>query len=180
MNVTRCDGCGLQFTKPVPPWTTHGCADGQTRPMAPGYNLFRNVIITGEPEIGKGVSIGDFSEVNAKGARVVIGDGCDVASFVSINAADSSERCLGRAKDIVRRDITIGERVFIGSHCFIGGGVAIGARCKVAAGTIITGPIEIPPASLVVQNSHPHSSTGRLPGYWYPLGRVLVKVGCYA
>jgi len=110
---------------------------------------FRNVIITGEPEIGEGVSIGDYSEVNARDARVVIGKGCDIASFVAINAADSSDRCLGRAKEIKRQDITIGERVFIGSHCFIGGGVTIGHHSKVAAGTIIRKATTIPPYSLV-------------------------------
>jgi len=41
--------------------------------------------INGEPEIGNGVYIGRFSEINAKGAKVVIGENCDIASFVAIN-----------------------------------------------------------------------------------------------
>ena len=47
------------------------------------------VWIGGEPEIGKNVYIGGMSEVNAKGAKVVIGDNCDIASFVVINCTDS-------------------------------------------------------------------------------------------
>ena len=54
------------------------------------------VWINGEPEIGRGVYIGGFSEINAKGARVVIGDNCDIASFVAINCADSHKKCLGQ------------------------------------------------------------------------------------
>ena len=130
------------------------CEDDDARQW--GRNDWRNVIITGEPEIGINVSIGDYSEINAKGANVVIGDGCDIASFVAINAADSSDKCIGKSDQIRRRNITIGDYVFIGSHCFIGGGVRIGHHSKIAAGTIIVAKrrevVEIPPYSLVWGN----------------------------
>ena len=46
-------------------------------------NRFHPLVwIIGEPQIGDGVHIGALSEVNAKGARVSIGDHCDIASFV--------------------------------------------------------------------------------------------------
>ncbi|MEP7242287.1 MAG: acyltransferase [Gammaproteobacteria bacterium] len=109
------------------------------------------VWIVGEPQIGDGVYIGGFSEVNARNASVVIGAFCDIASFVSINCADSHKLCIGLAKEIERRDIFIGERVFIGSHSVIKGGARIGHHSVIAAGTIV-GPGEIPPYSLVVGN----------------------------
>lgn len=109
------------------------------------------VWIIGTPEIGEGVSIGGFSEVNAKGARVVIGDHCDIASFVSINCADSHKRCIGLSNDIERCDIEIGDHVFIGSHCFVKGGARIGHHSVIAAGTIVD-QHEIPPYSLVTGN----------------------------
>lgn len=56
------------------------------------------VWIGGEPEIGKNVYIGGMSEVNAKGAKVVIGDNCDIASFVVINCTDSHKRTIGLKK----------------------------------------------------------------------------------
>ena len=116
-------------------------------------NLFHPfVFINGNPKIGKNVSIGFFSEVNAKGAKVAIGDNCDIASFVAINAADSHKLVLGIAKDIERKDITLEHDVFVGSHCFIGGGVHIGHHSVVGAGTIIAKPLKIPPYSLVVGN----------------------------
>lgn len=109
------------------------------------------VWINGEPEIGKNVFIGGFSEVNAKGARVLIGDHCDIASFVSINCADSHKRCIGLQEEIERGDITIEDHVFIGSHCFIKGGAHIGHHSVVAAGTIV-GAESIPPYSLAFGN----------------------------
>jgi len=108
--------------------------------------------INGRPEIGKNVCIGFFSEVNAKNAKVKIGDNCDIASFVAINAADSHMRTLELMPEIERGDITLENNVFVGSHCFIGGGVHIGHHTVIAAGTIITKPIKIPPYSLVVGN----------------------------
>ena len=84
------------------------------------------VWIVGEPEIGEDVYIGGFSEINARGARVRIGSNCDIASFVSINCADSHKRCIGLMDETERQDIIIEDHVFIGSHAFIKGGVHIG------------------------------------------------------
>jgi len=115
-------------------------------------NRFHPLVwINGDPEIGENVCIGGMSEVNAKGARLVIGDNCDIASFVAINCADSHKRCIGLADEIDRKDITIENNVFIGSHSVIKGGVHIGHHSVIAAGTIV-GPIEIPPYSLVIGN----------------------------
>ena len=110
------------------------------------------VYVGGTPKVGKNVYIGLFSEVNAKGSDITIGDNCDIASFVSLNAADSHRKTIGLVKEIDRNPITIEHDVFIGSHCFIGGGVTIGHHSVVAAGTIITKPCVIAPYSLVVGN----------------------------
>ena len=110
------------------------------------------VFINGEPELGKDVYIGFLSEVNAKGARVVIGDRCDIASFVSLNVADSHMRAIGLSDTIHRGDIILENDVFIGSHCFIGGGCHIGHHSVVGAGTILLKGGDIPPYSLVKGN----------------------------
>jgi acetyltransferase-like isoleucine patch superfamily enzyme len=131
------------------------------------HNRFHPFVwITGEPEIGEDVYIGGFSEVNARGARVRIGNHCDIASFVSINCADSHKRCIGLMKEAERGDITIEDHVFIGSHSFIKGGVHIGHHTVVGAATVV-GPGVIPPYSLVVGNPmkvKPGYYRGRLPG----------------
>ena len=109
------------------------------------------VKIGGEPEIGNKVSIGFFSEINAKNSMVKIGDNCDIASFVSINAADSHNKCLEFSDDIQRKGIVLENNVFVGSHCLIKGGAKIGHHTVIAAGTIVDG-VQIPPFSLVSGN----------------------------
>ena len=115
-------------------------------------NKFHPMVwINGDPEIADDVYIGGFSEVNAKGAKVVIERGCDIASFVSINCADSHKKTIGIANEISRSDIYIGDHVFIGSHTVIKGGATIGHHSVIAAGTIVDG-VEIPPYSLISGN----------------------------
>lgn len=126
-------------------------------------NRFHPLVwIGGAPEIAENVFIGGFSEVNAKGARVRIGKGCDIASFVSINCADSHRKCIGLSDEIERADIELGDHVFVGSHSFIKGGARIGHHSVIAAGTIV-GAIEIPPYSLVFGNP-----AQIRPGYYTP------------
>jgi acetyltransferase-like isoleucine patch superfamily enzyme len=95
------------------------------------------VFVQGEIEVGKNVHIGLFSEINARGSRVVLGDNCDVASFISINVADTHKMCIGLIKEVERKPIIIENNVFFGSHCFINGGAHIGHNSVVAAGTIV-------------------------------------------
>ena len=115
-------------------------------------NSFHPLVwINGKPKIGKNVSIGFFSEINAKGSNVEIEDNCDIASFVAINVADSHKRCIGLSKEIEREPIKIGKNVFIGSHCFIGGGTKIGHHSVIGKGVILNKE-EIPPFSLVTSN----------------------------
>jgi len=108
--------------------------------------------INGAPQIGKNVYIGFFSEINAKGSTIFIGDECDIASFVSINVTDSHERCLGKTKEIMRKPIVLEQNVFVGSHVFIGGGTRIGHHSVVGSGTILIHGGDIPPYSLIIGN----------------------------
>lgn len=107
------------------------------------------VWINGTPVIGEGTYIGGFSEINAKGARVVIGRDCDFASFVAINVADSHRRCIGLSDSNDCRDILIGDCVFIGSHVCVFGGANIGHHSVIGAGSVVRAG-SIPPFSLVI------------------------------
>lgn len=115
-------------------------------------NRFHPLVwIGGEPEIGENVYIGGMSEIYAKGARVVIGDNCDIASFVVINCSDSHKKTIGIADEIERKNIIIENNVYIGTQSFIGGGVHIGHHSVVGAGTIVRAG-DYPPYSLIVGN----------------------------
>ena len=110
------------------------------------------VFINGEPKIGKNVYIGLFSEINAKRGKVTIGDSCDIASFVSINVADSHKLCIGLDAEIKRKPIIIEHNVFIGSHSFISGDTHVGHHSVIGAGTILINTGYIPPYSLIIGN----------------------------
>ena len=115
-------------------------------------NQFHPLVwINGTPKIGKNVSIGFFSEVNTKDVKISIGDNCDIASFVAINAADSHKKCIDLSPEIERKDIILENNVFVGSHCVIKGGAHIGHHSVIAAGTIVDG-VNIPPYSLISGN----------------------------
>jgi acetyltransferase-like isoleucine patch superfamily enzyme len=117
----------------------------------PENRFHPTVWILGNPEIGKNVYVCGFSEINATNSQIVIGDNCDIASFVSINCADSHRKTIGASKEIDRKPIQIGNSVFIGSHSVVKGGANIGANSVVAAGTIVDSA-DIPPYSLVTGN----------------------------
>jgi len=115
-------------------------------------NRFHPLVwINGKPEIGKNVYIGGFSEINSKGAKIKIGRNCDIASFVSINVADSHLKTIGKAKKISKKNIIIDKNVFIGSHSVVLGGTIIKKNSVVAAGTILRGE-KIPEYSLAIGN----------------------------
>jgi len=115
-------------------------------------NKFHPLVwIVGDPVLGKNVYVGGMSEINAKGANVFIGDNCDIASFVTINCADSHKKCIELLDNVERKDITLENNVFVGSHSVIKGGAHIGHHSVVAAGTIVEG-VNIPPYSLIVGN----------------------------
>jgi acetyltransferase-like isoleucine patch superfamily enzyme len=109
------------------------------------------VWINGRPEIGEGTYIGGFTDINAKGARLVIGAHCDIASFTAINVADTHLRAIGLDDPEPCRDIIIGDYVYIGSHSVIMGGTRVGQRSVIGAGTILRGE-EVPPYSLAIGN----------------------------
>ena len=117
----------------------------------PDNDFHPTVWINGQPKFGKNVYIGGFSIVNAKGTNIEIGDNCDIASFVSINSADSHRRCLGISQEIDRKPITLERNVFVGSHVVIKGGAHIGEFSVIASGCVVDG-VSIPPYSLVFGN----------------------------
>ena len=113
------------------------------------------VFIHGTPDIGSNVYIGLFSEINAKGGTVIIGDNCDIASFCSLNVADSHKKTIGLSDYIDRGQIVLEDNVFVGSHSFIGGKVKVGHHSVIAAHTCLIGDgLIIPPYSLIIGNPY--------------------------
>ncbi|WP_455757089.1 acyltransferase [Sulfurimonas sp.] len=118
----------------------------------PTNDIHPLIYMSGNYTVGEKTTIGLFSEINANKSKIVIGKECDIASFVSINCADSHKLTLGLSDEIDRKEIIIEDNVFIGSHSFIGGYVKIGHHCVIGAGTILIDVGEIPPYSLITGN----------------------------
>ncbi len=115
-------------------------------------NRFHPLVwISGDPEIGEGVYIGGMSEIYAKGAKVCIGDNCDIASFVVINCSDSHKKTIGIAETVDKKDIIIENNVYVGTLSFVGGGTKIGHHSVIGAGTIVPKG-NYPPYTLIVGN----------------------------
>jgi len=109
------------------------------------------VWINGKADIGEGTFIGGFTDINANGARLVIGAHCDISSFIAINVATSHRSAIGLVDTDRYRDIFVGHHVYIGSHSVITGGTRVGSRTVIGAGTILRGE-DVPPYSLVIGN----------------------------
>jgi carbonic anhydrase/acetyltransferase-like protein (isoleucine patch superfamily) len=94
----------------------------------------QDVKITGDVRIGVQVSICGPTEVSgSNGSPVIIGNGCDIASYVVINVSDSSRQCVGKSVEIERGKIEIGEKTFIGTAATIIGPCRIGKRVRIGA-----------------------------------------------
>ena len=115
------------------------------------------VRIIGDVLFGEGVSIAAPAELMAKDCVIQIGDGCDIAAFVTISTADSHARCIGLkhrrpdgtlSGDIERLPIKIGNRVFVGTGAVILGGTEIGDNSVIGANVVLKGA-KIPPWSRV-------------------------------
>ena len=100
-----------------------------------GCTIGDDVAIHGNVQVGKNVSICGPAEINGTGSKVVIGDGCDIASYVVINVADSHRKCVGHADLVIRREIFIGPRTFVGTMSVVMGGATIREGCVIGAMT---------------------------------------------
>jgi acetyltransferase-like isoleucine patch superfamily enzyme len=108
------------------------------------------VFMYGRINLGRDVSIGRGAEINAgKSGQVTIdiGDGCDIASNVTITALDSHAQCIGLAGDISRKPVVLEDHVFVGQGATILGGSHVGHHSVIGAGAVVSG--EVPPYSRV-------------------------------
>lgn len=102
--------------------------------------------------IGEHVAINEFNNIRAGGGTIHIGDNCLISQFVSIIAANHSWHVgipiRDQPWDIVKRDVFIGNDVWIGAHSVILPGVHVGDGAVIGAGTVVTS--DVPANSIVV------------------------------
>ena len=108
----------------------------------------KGVRLIGNIKLGLDVSIGTPAEIMAKDSLITIGDGCDIASYVTITTASSHKRCIEIAKDVERDEVQLGDHVFVGQGAIILAGTKIGHHSVIGAGVVLHGQT-IPPHSRV-------------------------------
>jgi len=103
--------------------------------------------LLGNIKLGLDVCIGMYAELNGRDSLITIGDGCDIASFVTITTADSHKQCIGRADKIERKPVVLEDHVFVGQAAIILPGAHVGHHTVIGAGAVVRG--KIPPYSRV-------------------------------
>jgi maltose O-acetyltransferase len=102
-----------------------------------GHNLY----------VGNNTRIGPNCTIGAR-SKIVIGENVTVSKYVVIETAgldlnSENPRLMHQSKPI-----TIGDEVWIGTHCIILGGVTIGKKAVIGAGTLVSK--DVPPYAIVV------------------------------
>lgn len=97
-------------------------------------------------EIGDNVSIGQHVVITAT-SRVTIGDGCLFSQSVYISdtfhdVTLPSDAPLGELPLVMRGEVTIGRRCFIGIRACVLPGVTLGDGCVVGANSVVTQSFE--------------------------------------
>jgi len=96
--------------------------------------IYPGVRTFGDVRFGANVEWCEPGEAAAThGAVLELGDGCDIAGYVTMNCADSSKRCVGKSIAIERLNIRLGKQVFVGTGTVILGGCDIGDRVRIGA-----------------------------------------------
>jgi len=118
------------------------------------HKIEHSVMMHGKIVIGDAVCIAGPTEINGSGALVEIGDGCDIAAFVTIHCSDSSKRCIGETSGgqpvpIERLPVRLGKRVFVGQGAVILGGCDIGDGSVIGAGVVLPKRTHLAPGSVV-------------------------------
>ena len=120
--------------------------------------------IHGDPTIGKEVYIGGYSEINASGTELFIGDYCDIGSFVVINCLDSHMRAIEKSFKVEASPIVLEHHVFVGTMSAILGGTYIEHHSVIGSGVVLKGQ-HIPAYSLVYKDNDS--------------GKLVIRAGYY-
>lgn len=101
--------------------------------------------------IGERVAINEFCNLRAGGGEIRIGNGCMIAQYVSIIGSNHSTQegtfMRDQPWDMARREVVIGDDVWVGTHAVILPGVRIGSGSVVGAGAVVSS--DVPGNSIV-------------------------------
>lgn len=116
-------------------WLVYRLAGLDIRSM----RIYPGLKVTGKNlTVGAGTFVNHDVYLDIGGGAIEFGEGCLVGPQVMVTTAshDLTEGVVSR--EPVRRDVTIGDRVWLGARATILPGVTIGDDCIIAAGAVVT------------------------------------------
>ena len=116
----------------------------------PANRFNQHAWIINDPEIGDGTWIGAFTVIDGIGG-LKIGKQCDISCGAHIITHSTVKRCVSerRHNTVDKAATVIEDHVFIGENATVLMGVSIGHHSIIAAGTVVTEHMVVPPYSLV-------------------------------
>lgn len=124
---------------------------GGTVRLAPRAHVERGTVVAvgddhngyGTLEVGEETWIGPYNNLRlAGGATIRIGQGCLISQFCTIVAANHSLSRASRIRQMPcatdRRDVTIGDDVWLGAGAIVLPGVTLASGAVIGAGSVVT------------------------------------------
>lgn len=115
-------------------------------------NIFPGVTVTGpDLHVGSGTFVNRGVWLDAGKGRIDIGEDCMLSPGVMVLTATHELVEGAPAHQAINRNVSIGNRVWLGARCTVLPGVTIGEGCVVAAGAVVT------------RDCEPHTLYGGIP-----------------
>jgi len=99
-------------------------------------SIYDSALVFGDVKVGKNCWIGPFTILDGSGAKLVIGDNCDIAAGVQIYTHDTINRVVFNKK-IEKASVHIGSHCYIGPNVVIQKGVTIGDYVVIGANSFV-------------------------------------------
>ena len=110
--------------------------------------------VTGEVELGEGVSVWPSAAIRGDVAKVSIGANTNIQDNATVHCDSDKPNTIGASVTIghnaVVHGVSIGDGSLIGMHATVLGQTVIGKRCLVAAGALVPPGLEVPDDHVVM------------------------------
>lgn len=113
-----------------------------------GASIYNSAAVYGDVRVGARTWIGPYTLLDGSGGGLAIGSFCSISTGVQIYTHDTVLWALsGGELPRAEANVTVGDRVYIGSGSIIALGVSIGSGCVIAANSFVNA--DVPDATIV-------------------------------
>lgn len=103
-----------------------------------GASIYDSACVFGDVAVGAKTWIGPWVMLDGSGGGISIGDTCSISAGVQIYTHDTVLWATsGGVADIRKGAVSIGDKVYVGSHTVIARGISIGSMAVIAANSFV-------------------------------------------